>query len=98
MGVKCPRRGKFAELMTHHIFADENRNELATVVHADRVSHHFRSDGRAARPSAHNLLLARVVHRADFLGKMLIDKGPFFDRTRHRYLPFLLCTMYLSVV
>ena len=97
MSIESPGRGKFAELMADHVFADKNRNKLPAVVHADRVPDHFRSDRRAARPGTDDLFLARIVHRADFLNQMLVDKGPFFDRTRHGYLPFLLCTMYLSV-
>ena len=47
------RRSELAQLVANHIFSDENRYMLATVVDRDRVPDHLGEDRGGTRPGTH---------------------------------------------
>ena len=98
--VACDRNVRvgreLAELVPDHRLRDEHRHVLAAVVHRDRVPEHVRDDRRAARPGAHHLLLALLVHVVDLLHQVVVDERTLLQRPRHQPRPFpRRRTMYL---
>ena len=91
-----PSWRKFPELMTHHVFRNEDRNKLSSVVDADCISDHLRRYCRTARPGLNYPFLPGFRHRRYFLRQMRIDERSFLDRACHRYFAFLPLTIYLS--
>src|SRR5438128_11914448 len=68
VGIECPRRSEFPELVPDHIFRDEYRNKLSSVVHSDRMTDHLGCNRRAPGPRAYHLSLPGLVHSNNFLG------------------------------
>src|SRR5688500_3820889 len=97
MSKESSGRRELAKFMSDHVFGNKHRNELSTVVHADRMTDHLRRHRGSTGPGPDDLLLTRFVHGRNLFGQMFIDEGPLFYRTRHVYFAFLPLTMYLSV-
>src|SRR5262249_51212367 len=83
---KVARLTEFTELMSDHVLGDVHGNELAAVVHGDRVSDHIGVDRRAARPGTHNLLVVGAVHRFDLDHQVLVDERALLCASRHKTL------------
>src|SRR6266404_3212931 len=79
--------GELAQLVPHHVLGDEHRDELAPVVHRERVPHQVGKDGRAARPRLHHLLLVLPVHVLHLLDQVAVDERALLDRTCHQRTP-----------
>jgi hypothetical protein len=77
--------------MPNHVFIDENRNELPSVMNSNGHAHHVRDNRRTSRPSFDDLSLLSLGHQdADLSQKFLVDEGPFSQRPSHGYLLLLL--------
>src|SRR5687767_10488501 len=83
------RERELAEVMAHHVLGDVDGDELAAVVHGERVSHELRRDRRAPRPRLEDLLLARAVELFDAPVEFLVDVRPLLERASHPLLLFL---------
>ena len=83
MSLEDPRRRELAQLVADHVLRDVHGDELAPVVHRDRVAHHIGHDRRAARPGLHNPLLARRVQRRHLLDEVVVHESALLDRTSH---------------
>src|SRR5512139_220291 len=79
MAVEGTRGGELAELVTDHVLRDENRHELAAVVHGEGVSDEVGGDRRAAGPSPDHLAIARLVGRVHLLLKVVVHEGTLLD-------------------
>src|SRR3989449_960473 len=88
-GVAVERAGgsELAQLVADHVLGHEHRDELAPVVHRERVPHQVGKDGRAARPRLHHLLLALPVHVLHLLDQVAVDERALLDRTCHQRTP-----------
>src|SRR3989338_4634985 len=53
-------RGEFTKMMPHHFFGNPHLDEDATVMYGKRISDHFRSNGRVARPRFDRGSVARL--------------------------------------
>ena len=78
MAAEYARRGKFAQLVSDHVFRNVNRDELITIVHSESVAYEIRRNHRSARPSLDNLLLAALLHFGYFLLQLYTDIWAFF--------------------
>ena len=76
--LKHARRRKFAELVTYHVFSDENGSESLSVMNQKRVANKIRRDHRAPRPGLDRFLGVRAIHLVDLFQKMRLDEGSFF--------------------
>src|ERR1700678_398972 len=74
VALERARSRELSQLVAHHVLRAIHRNELAAVVHADRVADHVRMDRGAARPGADDLLLVGGVHRLDLDHQVGVDK------------------------
>ena len=69
--------GKFTELMTYHIFSNENSLESFSVMYAESMSYEFRYYHRTARPGLDRLLAARSgLHLLD---EVVIDERALLE-------------------
>jgi hypothetical protein len=84
MFLEHTRRRKFTELVTHHVFGNENRIKILSVVNQKRVADKIRRYHRAARPGFDRLFRARSVHLVDLLQKIRLDEGSFLQRSSHK--------------
>src|SRR5262249_28313294 len=78
-----PRGRELAELVTHHVLGDEDRDELPAVVHREGVPHELGKDGGPARPGLHHLLLVPLDEVLDLLQEVRVHEGALLDRTCH---------------
>src|SRR5271168_141801 len=83
MAVERPRRREFAELVSDHLFRDEHRDVLVTVVDAERDPDELRQDGRAAAPDLDDVRAAGAARRVGFLQEIAVYERPFPDRAGH---------------
>lgn len=74
-------RGKFTELVAHHVFRDVDRQEAAAIVHIKIQSDKVGRDRGAARPSLDRLAIIVGLCRFNLFRKVRIDKEAFFDGT-----------------
>lgn len=77
MASKGSCRGKFTQLMPHHIFRDIHRDEAFAIVHGNGVADQLRKNDRTAGPCADDALLDPAVHGHDPLQQFAIDKRAF---------------------
>ena len=87
MRAERARRRELSQLVPYHILSNVDRNELVAIMHSKRVSDKVWRNRRPPRPSAHNLLVTRLIHTLDFDGQMTVNEGTFFNRTRHGSFP-----------
>src|SRR5437867_2903245 len=76
-------RHELAQLVTHHVFRDVDRDELVAVVHRERVADELRQHRRAPRPRLEHALLAAAVHPLDLPHQRVDDVRTFANRTGH---------------
>src|SRR5882724_7913368 len=57
--------GELAQLMAHHVLAQQHRHVLTAVVHGDGQTHHLGGDHRAARPGLDRALVVAAHRRRD---------------------------------
>src|SRR5689334_10590821 len=79
MAVEGAGRGKLAELVSHHVFGDEHRDELAPVVNRERQTDGIGGNGRTARPGADDLLALRGDGVVDLLDEVPVDERTLLD-------------------
>ena len=84
-------RRKFAELVAHHVFRAIDRNELAAVVHGDRVADHVGVNGRPARPGLDDLLFVAAFIASILTIRCVSMNGPFFVERAIFVTPVLRC-------
>jgi len=77
--------GKFPELMTDHVFRNENWHVLPTIMDSKRVSNKRRKNRRTARPGFDNPLLTLFVQLIDFVEQLRIRKWTLLERSSHYY-------------
>src|SRR4051812_41306995 len=85
---------ELAEFVSHHVLRDIHRDEFASVMHRDGVSHHVGVDGRTPRPGAQNFFVVALVHVLDLGHEVRVDERTFFCRSHYLLLRW---TMNLSV-
>src|SRR4051794_4232286 len=83
MATEVARRCELAELVPDHLLGDEHGHVLLPVVDRDRVADHVGEDRGRARPGAHHLLLAGVVHRLDAGEQPLLHERTLLRAARH---------------
>ena len=76
-------RRKLTELVSHHVFSNEDRIENLAVVHEEGLTDKFRSDCGAAGPSLDWPLNSRIVDFVDLFEEVLLDERPLFERSAH---------------
>ena len=79
MAVEGARRREFPKLVSHHVFGDENGQELLAVVHGKGDSHHFGQDGGPARPGLHHTAVVGFDGRFHLFHQMVVHEGTFFQ-------------------
>ena len=79
MVFEAASQREFAELVSDHVFSNEDRNESLTVMNVDRMTDKVGGDHRTTRPSLDRLLVAALVHFFDFISEMAVNKRPFFQ-------------------
>src|SRR5262245_22423357 len=83
MAMERPGRRELAELVADHLFGDEHRNVLLSVVDAERQADELRQDGRAAAPDLDHVVTARRARCLSLLHDVAVDERAFPNRTRH---------------
>src|SRR4051812_311679 len=68
---------ELSELVTDHVLGDVHGDELAPVVHRERVTDELGRDGRATRPRLDDRLLVALDHRVDLLRQMRVNERTF---------------------
>jgi hypothetical protein len=76
--LKHARWRKLTELVTDHVFSDENGMKCLSVMHQKRVADKVRRHHRAPRPGFNRFLRARTIHLVDLLQKMRLNEGSLF--------------------
>src|SRR5205085_1908613 len=76
---------ELAELVTDQFLGDVHGNELAAVVHRERVPHELGDDGRPTRPRLDDRLLVALGHGVDLLVQMRVDERTFANGTCHGF-------------
>jgi len=79
MAFKKSRRSKFAELVADHVFSHEDRDEFFSVMNGQRITDHFRSDGRPTRPRLDYFPIFVFIHALNLLEQMIVDKSALAD-------------------
>jgi hypothetical protein len=70
--------GEFAQLVSHHLLVDDNRDVLAPVVDGDRVADHLGDDGGSPRPSFDHFLLFVGIELFNFFEQVVGNEWAFF--------------------
>src|SRR5689334_22245330 len=68
------RRSELAELVAHHVFADQHGHVLATVVDSDRETDHLRHHHRTARPGLDGLAVVLRGSHLHLLREVQVDE------------------------
>ncbi len=76
-------RGEFSETMTNHLFCDENREMLFTVVNCEGKSYEFWWNHTAPAPSFNWFLFTIDSKLFHFFDKLWIEVRAFFCRSTH---------------
>src|SRR6267142_3158788 len=77
------RGGELAELVAHHVLAQQHRHVLTAVVHRDGEAHHLRGDHGTPRPGLDRATVVARHRRRDLLGQVRIDERALANRTWH---------------
>ena len=82
---RCRVMRELAQLVTHHVFRDEDRNELPAIVDSEGMAHELGENRGARRPGLHHRLLAVLANHAPpiFLRRCLSTNGPFLIERCH---------------
>ena len=75
---------EFTQLMTNHVFRDENRVENFAVVNQKGMPDEVRSNGRTPGPRLDRAFDAGIVDFVDLFEEMLLDERTFFKRSAHK--------------
>ena len=71
-------RSELAQLVTHHLLSNVNRNELVSIMNCDSVADEVRGDHAGAGPGLHDLLLlATIIHSKNSLLQGFLDVRSF---------------------
>ncbi len=70
---------KLTQLVAHHVFGDENRDEGFSVVNGEVMTDEVRSDHGATAPGLDGLLIAGFDCCIDLAEELLIDVRAFFQ-------------------
>src|SRR5690606_4177974 len=81
--------GKFAQFMTNHVFAHEDRDMLATIVYSDGQTDHLRQDHRMRRPMVRRLAIIVIHRRVDLLQEVIKNTRSIFQISWHCRIPLL---------
>src|SRR5213080_269056 len=76
-------RGELAELVAHHVLADQHGNVLAAVVDGDGDAHHLRHYHGAARPGLDRLAVVLGGGHLHLPGEVQVDERAFLQRAWH---------------
>src|SRR3989338_3195074 len=87
MPLECARQGKFAQLVTNHVFGYVHRDMLLTVMHRDCQADEFGKHRGTARPGFNRAFVIGCTHHLNLLEQVCVDKWTFFNGTCHVYLP-----------
>lgn len=79
VATEAARWRKLPELMTDHIFHDEDRDKLVPVVHGDGVPYKVGADHRSTSPRLDHGLIARLIHSQHLLEELGIDVWTFLE-------------------
>jgi hypothetical protein len=79
------REGEFPELVSDHVFGDEDRKVRLSIVYAEGVSDELRNDGAVAGPSLDDGLLAGSVELFDFGEEAIVDVGSLLEGAGHTF-------------
>ena len=91
-GVAAKRAGrrKFAQLVTYHVFGNQNRYMLPAVVNRDREADHLRDHHRTPRPCSNWPPAVRRPGRLNLSDQMVVYERALLDRAWHDSEPPLL--------
>src|SRR5690606_8600801 len=85
------RGREFAQFVADHVFGNDDRDMLTTVVYCDGQTNHLRQNHRTARPGFNRLAIVLFCCNFDLLQQVKIDKRTFLQRTRHVVSPLITC-------
>ena len=71
-------RGKFAQLVTDHVFRDEHGIENLAVVDQEGMANEIGRDEGTARPGLDRLLDVGDGHPLDLHHEVIVNEGSFF--------------------
>ena len=74
---------KFTQLVSNHVFRDEDGVKNLPIMHQERVTHELRCNGGPARPRLYWTLRSAVVHFVDLLEQVLLNEGTFLEGSAH---------------
>jgi hypothetical protein len=74
-----PGRGKFPELVTHHLLGHIDRHVGFAVVDGNGVADHHRQDGGGPRPGFDHRLLAGRIELFHLAEEAVGDEWSFFE-------------------
>ena len=78
MTSKVAGRSELAQLVTHHLLSNVNRNELVSIMDCDSMADEVRGDHAGAGPGLdHLLLLATIIHSKNSLFQGFLDIWTF---------------------
>src|SRR5437764_5185387 len=81
--MEGPRRRELAELVTDHVFRDENRNMLVAVMHAEGQANELRQDRRAAAPNLDHFRTAGRARIIRLFEQIAVDERALPNRASH---------------
>src|SRR3954462_7998592 len=87
MALESTGQRKFAQFVSHHVFADIDRHVLPSIVNRDGQTDEIGKNGRAARPGLDRALVLRCTSRLHFLHQMVVDERALLDGTCNMSLP-----------
>ena len=70
--------------MSYHIFRDEHRDMLLTIVHTEGMSDELWSDHTSTRPCFDDCFSSTGIEKFDLLCYSWIDVGSFFEGASHK--------------
>lgn len=85
MSGELAREGKFPELVSDHIFSDEDRKVCFSIVYAEGVSDELRNDGAVAGPSLDDGLLAGSGKLLNLGEETCVDVGSLLEGAGHTF-------------
>ena len=83
MSLKSTRGGKLPELVPNHIFRDQYRYVLPTIMDSNRQSNKIRRNSGPSGPCFDGSLAALRLGALHLHRKVMINKWPLFDRAWH---------------
>lgn len=85
MSGELAREGEFPELVSDHVFGDEDRKVRLSVVDPEGVSDEFRNDSAVAGPSLDDGLLAGSVELLNLAEEAIVDVGSLLEGAGHTF-------------